>query len=675
MSLPSKPIPNSLINESSPYLLQHAYNPVNWLPFGKKAFNKAKKENKALLISIGYSACHWCHVMEHESFEDEQVAQIMNAHFINVKVDREERSDVDMLYMQAVQLMSGHGGWPLNCFVLPNGQAFYGGTYFRKEQWIKVLLNLSELYKHDLDRVVKYASELNQGINQSELLATGKDFTEELNKEVLRKTVAKWKANLDNENGGPNKAPKFPLPSNYLFLIRYAVLENDQELLTHVKLTLNKMAWGGIYDQLHGGFSRYSTDIIWKLPHFEKMLYDNAQLVSLYCEAFRLTGDVFYKQIAEETLLFVELNWWEEEGYFYSAYDADSDGEEGKFYVWNEEDLKEILKDDYQLFSKYYEINHKGYWENGNYILMKSENQFQLLTESGISKNELELKISHCKDLLKQEAKSRIMPGLDDKCITSWNALMCSAYAQAYLSFGKTSYKEKAIQNAQFILKKLSKNGSLLRSFKNGEAKIDGFLEDYSFTAEALINCYLIDCNEFYLQEAKRLTEFSLTEFRNPKSKLCYYTSVKAEPLAARTSEVADNVTPSSNSQLALNLFYLGQYFGKDEWINYSKGMLGVVLQDMQHYGSAYSNWACLALNFVYPFKQIAIVGKSVDEILIELYQHGLTNTILAVSSKASELPLLKNRYQTNETLIYVCENSTCQLPVNSVVEALQYLA
>ncbi|MEI6021100.1 MAG: DUF255 domain-containing protein, partial [Bacteroidota bacterium] len=361
---------NLLIHESSPYLLQHAYNPVHWRPFSKEAFDLAKKLNKPLLISIGYSACHWCHVMEHESFEDEQVAALMNEHFINVKVDREERSDVDMLYMQAVQLMTGHGGWPLNCFVMPNGQAFYGGTYFKKEHWLRILQNLSELYHKDPEKVMQYASELNKGIVQSELLSIQKRSEEDLNNSILQKTIAKWKLSMDFEEGGPNRSPKFPMPSNYQFLLRYALLENDHALLDYVKLSLNKMACGGIYDQLHGGFARYSTDKFWKVPHFEKMLYDNAQMASLYTEAYLLTEQSLYKDIAIEVLGFVEENWWQDEGYFFSAYDADSDGEEGKFYVWNELDLKDVLGEDFELFSRCYEINDKGYWENGNYVLM-----------------------------------------------------------------------------------------------------------------------------------------------------------------------------------------------------------------------------------------------------------------------------------------------------------------
>jgi uncharacterized protein YyaL (SSP411 family) len=499
--------PNSLIHETSPYLLQHAYNPVQWLPFHANAFERAKKENKPVLISIGYSACHWCHVMEHESFEDEQVAALMNNNFINIKVDREERSDVDMLYMQAVQLMTGQGGWPLNCFVTPDGRPFYGGTYFNKNQWMNILQNLSEVYVKDPARVEEYANELTNGIRQAELITTTNKNKSALTKNILKESVSRWKERMDNTEGGPNRAPKFPLPSNYQFLLRYALLEKDDELLAHVELTLRKMAFGGIYDQLHGGFARYSTDLLWKVPHFEKMLYDNAQLVSLYSEAYVLTKNELYKETAVGTLDFVEQEWLTEEGAFYSAYDADSDGEEGKYYVWNKLDLEDLLSKDYALFSKYYEINDKGYWEHGNYILMRAENLPQLLVEFSLTKEQLEQRIEDCKKILEQEARSRIKPGLDDKSITSWNALMCSAFAKAYLAFGDEKHKVIALRSISFILSRLSSSsGELYRTYKNGQAKIQAFLEDYAFTIEALMNIYLVSQEEDYLRKAKAMS-------------------------------------------------------------------------------------------------------------------------------------------------------------------------
>ena len=664
--------PNSLINESSPYLLQHAYNPVNWLPFSDAAFEKAKKENKPVLISIGYSACHWCHVMEHESFEDADVAKLMNTHFINIKVDREERADVDMLYMQAVQLMTRQGGWPLNCFTLPDGRPIYGGTYFNKKRWMEVLNGLAGLYSQDIDKAKEYAQNLTDGINQSELLTTQKQTDMLLTKEVLAAGITKWKTMLDNEHGGPNRAPKFPLPSNYVYLLRYATLTKDQELLKHVDLTLTKMAYGGIYDQLHGGFARYSTDMIWKVPHFEKMLYDNSQLVSLYCEAFTITKNNLYKEIAIDTLDFVKKYWYTQEGCFYSAFDADSDGEEGKYYVWNQLDLKDLLGDDYSVFAEYYEINDTGYWEHGNYILMRSENLAQVLTKFSLTKAELDQKINACKGILKQEVKSRIMPGLDDKSITSWNAMMCTAYAKAYLSFGDLEYKEICLSSINFILNKLSNaDGSLYRTYKNGTAKIDAFLDDYAFTIEALQHCYLVTNNQDYLIKAKTLTQLALTQFSNPKSDLLYYTNNSSSQLVARTSEISDNVIPASNSQMALNLFYLGTYFGNEDWTKKAEQMLNCVVSEMKAYGPGYSNWGCLALHLLFPFKEIAIVGNNVNEKLLSLYKEGITNAILAVSASESDLPLLLNRFDKQKTLIYVCENRTCKQPVESVKEAL----
>ena len=666
---------NSLIKETSPYLLQHAHNPVNWHPFSANIFEIAKAENKPILISIGYSACHWCHVMEHESFEDSEVAKIMNENFINIKVDREERSDVDMLYMQAVQLMTGRGGWPLNCFVLPDGRPFYGGTYFRKTQWIEVLNNLINLYKLESNRVLEYAEALTNGIKQAELISTSNKIDTLLTKELIQLSVKKWKTQLDEEHGGPNKSPKFPMPCNYQFLLRYAILEKDNALLNQVNLTLEKMAFGGIYDQLHGGFSRYSTDIIWKVPHFEKMLYDNAQLISLYTEAYNLTKNPLYKEIACDTLQFIENEWYKAEGYFYSAYDADSDGEEGKFYVWNQLDLKDLLGENFDVFSDYFEINDKGYWEHGNYILMRSENQIQLLTKFNLTKNELDHIILTCKNSLKQEAKSRLKPSLDDKTITSWNALICSAYSKAYLSFGEIKYKEIALTSINFITSQLTLvDGKLYRTYKNKCAKIDGFLEDYAFTIEALINVYLISQNQEFLNKAYNLCELTLSLFQNKESDFLFYTNNLSTDLILRTTEISDNVIPSSNSQMAHNLFMLGNYFGNTEWINRSKKMLSNLLEEFKNYGAGYSHWGSLALCYSYPFKEISIVGKHVNENLIQLYKHGVTNAIFTVSETNSDLPFLKNRYVENQTLFYVCENNTCYSPTKSLAETILQL-
>lgn len=666
---------NSLIHETSPYLLQHAYNPVNWFPFCKNSFEKAKQENKLILISIGYSACHWCHVMEKECFEDNGLAQLMNKNFINIKVDREERSDVDMLYMQAVQLMTGQGGWPLNCFVLPNGKPFFGGTYFNKSQWKHLLENISDLYLNEPERINTYANELTDGIKQNELIITASPKKKFITKNTIENSISKWKIRLDNLYGGQNKSPKFPLPSNYQFLLRYSALTEDAELLKHVNLTLTKMALGGIYDQIRGGFCRYSTDIIWKVPHFEKMLYDNAQLILLYCEAYTLTKNNLYKEIAIETLSFVENEWLDKKGCFYSAYDADSDGEEGKYYVWNELELKDLLVHNFDLFSKYFEINDKGYWENGNYIFIRSDNLVAIQLEFNLSKDDIKEKINDCKKILINEAKMRQKPGLDDKTITSWNAITCSAFAKAYLTFNDPKYKKIALNSIDFILKNLTQsNGNMYRTYKNGESKIDGFLDDYAFTIDALMNCYLITQDEFYLNKSYDLCKLTLKLFHNKESNFLFYTNNTSSDLIIKTTEISDNVMPSSNSQMAINLFFLGTYFDIKKWIKKSETMLALITEEFINYGSGYSNWGCLALHFSYPFKEIAIVGKNVNENLIELYKHGLTNTILAVNKNASNLPLLKNRYKQNKTLFYVCEGNKCKLPVNSITDLLNQL-
>ncbi|MGZ3885579.1 MAG: thioredoxin domain-containing protein, partial [Bacteroidia bacterium] len=528
--------PNALIHESSPYLLQHANNPVNWQPWSEQVFEQAKKEDKLVLVSIGYSACHWCHVMEHESFEDAAVADVMNAHFINIKVDREERPDVDMLYMSAVQLMSGQGGWPLNCFVLPDGRPVYGGTYFQKAQWLNILQNLSQLYANDKNKVLEYADNLTAGIKQSELISARKADDETLSSAVPEKCIANWKKRFDTEWGGPNRAPKFPLPNNYSFLLKYGHLHNDSALRAHVELTLQKMACGAIYDQLGGGFARYSTDVYWKVPHFEKMLYDNAQLVTLYCEAFRLTKNNLYREVVTETLSFVEKEWLSPEGGFYSALDADSEGVEGKYYVWQKEELEQLLGKDFGLFADYYNINEKGYWEDENYVLMRTESPGELMLKHHLKEEELRTVIDSCKAILMKARNQRVKPGLDNKILTSWNALMCKAYSEASLTFKNGHYKSIALKNASFLKDRmLKKDGSLWRSFSNGTAKISGFLDDYAFAADAFLMTYTISQDESWLKLSEQLCKHALDQFYNPDSGLFYYTGSSSEKLAVRT--------------------------------------------------------------------------------------------------------------------------------------------
>ena len=430
---------NSLINESSPYLLQHAHNPVDWYPWGKEALDKAKKENKLLLISIGYAACHWCHVMEHESFEDTVVAKIMNQNFINIKIDREERPDIDQIYMNAVQLMTGRGGWPLNCIALPDGRPVWGGTYFPKENWVDALNQISKIYNDDPKKLEEYATKLTEGVQKSDLI-TLNTTQASFSKIELDTIVEKWKKYMDFDLGGSVGSPKFPIPSNFEFLLRYAKQTNNQEIDLYVNNSLSKMAMGGIYDQVGGGFARYSVDSKWHIPHFEKMLYDNGQMVSLYSNAYLATKNPLYKTTVYETIQFIERELLDKSGGFYSSLDADSNNdkgelEEGIFYVWSEAELKEVIKDDFPLFKDYYNISSEWKWEHENYNLHRTKSDKEIIDTHQISGKELKEKVKNWKSILLKQREKRSRPRLDDKILTSWNALMLKGYTRCLSCF------------------------------------------------------------------------------------------------------------------------------------------------------------------------------------------------------------------------------------------------
>ena len=673
---------NSLISESSPYLLQHAHNPVNWLVWDEKAFVKAKTENKLILVSIGYSACHWCHVMEHESFEDEAIAKMMNDLFVCVKVDREERPDVDQVYMSAVQLMTGRGGWPLNCFILPDGRPLYGGTYFPKQQWTEVLTNLAMLWKSDAEKCFQYANELTLGIKQEDKIIidpTKADFTIE----TLDQSVEKWKLRFDNTEGGPNRAPKFPLPNNYQFLLRYSFFKNDAIILNHVLLTLDKMANGGIYDQIGGGFARYSTDVLWKVPHFEKMLYDNSALISLYSEAFQLTKKQLYKDVVFESLGFIARELTAVNGAFYAALDADSEGVEGKYYVWTEEELKIILGEDFNWFADYYNVNSFGYWEDSNFILLRRDDEKLVADRNGMSVEYLRERNLEVKTVLLAQREKRIRPGTDDKIITSWNAMMLKAYSDAYDVFGEQDFLLAALKCARFIRAvQLRSDGGLFHTWSarfsldpiNGKSSINGFLDDYAFTIDALITLYQSTFDEEWLLLSKNLTEYVFKHFSDEHSPMFFYTSDDDPKLITRKIELSDNVIPASNAVMAKNLFYLGHLTGNLAWIEFSASMLRAMKKEILGYGAGYSNWMMLQLHFVFPFRELAIVGKSVDKTKELLRKHYLPNQIFAGSLGVSDLPLLQHRYVEGLTLIYICENQSCQMPMENVADVIKQL-
>jgi len=665
---------NELINETSPYLLQHAHNPVNWYPWGEEALEKAKKENKLLIISVGYAACHWCHVMEHESFENEEVAKFMNDNFVAIKVDREERPDIDQVYINAVQLLTGRAGWPLNCIALPDGRPLYGGTYFPKKQWLDVLSQVSNFVKKNPEKAESEADKLTRGIQSSEQVYLN---TEEasFSKNDLDLLFNTWKGRFDKKEGGYEGSPKFPLPAGYQFLLQYSYLYQNEEALEAVNLTLNKMANGGIYDQIGGGFSRYSTDAYWKAPHFEKMLYDNSQLVSLYSNAYKQTKDPKYKTIVEETLEFIKRELTYEEGGFYASLDADSEGEEGKFYVWKQKELEQVLGKEANLIKSYYNVERVGNWENGQNILFKSDNEQKLMKRYDLTLDQLNEKVLKAKKVLLKERTKRIRPNLDDKIITAWNGLMIKAYAEAYQAFGNKEYLKTALTSANFITEKLRASDYRLdRNYKNGKSTINAFLDDYAFTIDAFITLYQVTFDEQWLTEAKELTTYALAHFYDEKNAVFFYTSDIDPSLVARKMEVSDNVIPSSNSQMAKNLFIIGHYFYNDEYISESKKMLNNVKSNAIAGGTYYANWDILMAWFISPPNEVAIIGKDFESKRKELSKNYLPNVFLSGGKKEGSLELLKGKLIKGETTIYVCQQKACKLPVNDVNLALKQI-
>ena len=670
---------NELHLESSPYLLQHANNPVHWKAWNSISLAKAKENNQLIIISIGYSACHWCHVMEHESFENESVAAVMNAHFVNIKVDREERPDLDAVYMKAIQIMTGHGGWPLNIVALPDGRPVWGGTYFRSEEWTDTLEQLQKMYQMAPEKMIDYAEKLHQGINSISIIQY--EAQENRNQQQLvENLVAKWKKSFDWEFGGMARAPKFMMPNNYHFLLRYADQNQDNELLEFVNLTLTKMAYGGVFDTVDGGFSRYSVDIKWHIPHFEKMLYDNGQLISLYSDAYKLTQNPLYKEIIEKSLDFVNKEWKTKEGGFYSALDADSLNdtehlEEGAFYVWKIDHLKSLLKDDFELFSQVFNINSFGLWEEENFVLIQNQSLETIAKLNHLSLTELATKKKNWEQLLYTEREKRAKPRLDDKCLTSWNAIMLKGYVDAYKALANEDYLSIALENANFIIQKMwSSEGNLFHSYKNGKSTINGYLEDYCFVIAAFIGLYEVTFEEKWLHNAKQLTDYALEHFYDEKQSFFRFTSDKDEVLISVHYETEDNVIPASNSVMAKNLNQLSIYFNNPYYEKVAQKMLSILISTID-YPSAYSNWLDLALTISGHNKELAICSpnaKEANKILTSLY---FPNVIIAGTEKPSSLPLLKDRFVEGKDLYYVCQNKSCHLPSATIQEVISQLS
>ena len=666
---------NALIHESSPYLLQHAHNPVDWYPWGEEALTKARKENKLLLVSVGYAACHWCHVMEHESFEDEEVAAYMNEHFVCIKVDREERPDVDQVYMNAAQLITGRGGWPLNCIAMPDGRPIYAGTYFQKEQWLNVLSQVYNFVTQYPDKAEQQANSLTKGVQTSEMVVLNEQEID-LHEDDLEVIFRNWKKRIDYDEGGHQGAPKFPMPVGFQYLLNYYDHSGNQDAIRAVLVTLDKMAAGGIYDQIGGGFARYSTDDIWKAPHFEKMLYDNGQLVSLYASAYQLTKNPRYREVVEETLEFTKRELTSKEGGFYSSLDADSEGEEGKFYVWKLEELEEALGSKAELIAAYYNATEKGNWEHKNNILLCSDNVEKLCKKFDLSEDELQKEVQKAKNTLMKARSKRVRPGLDDKVLTSWNGLMLKGYVDAYRYLGIEDYLETALTNAQFLLDEMKEQDHRLhRNYKNGKASINGFLDDYAFAASAFIALYQATFDEQWLMEARHLCRYAVEHFYDERSGMFFYTSKLDPALIARKMEVSDNVIPAANSEMAKNLFVLGQYFYQETYVEMARKMLNNVKEQTFKGNTYYANWDLLMLWLIDEPYQVAIVGKDYEAKRKELDQHYLPNAFLMGGATEGTLPLLENKLQKGSTTIYVCRNKACKLPTTDVGEALKQLA
>ena len=669
---------NNLINESSPYLLQHAKNPVNWNPWDKKYLNIAEKQNKLVIISIGYASCHWCHVMERESFQDSTVAKLMNEKFISLKVDREERPDIDQVYMNAIQLMTGSGGWPLNVIALPDGRPIWGGTYFSKEQWLSALNQISVIYEKEPEKFTSYADKVQEGINSFNIVDPAIDDFESID---LLKYSEKLIDSIDLKFGGFNGAPKFMMPNNLDFLLRYSVQENNLKAKNIILESLEKIAYGGIFDHIEGGFSRYSTDEKWHIPHFEKMLYDNGQLMSLYSKGFKVSNKKHFKKVVYKIHEYINKEMKDNSGGFYSSLDADSKIDEnnyveGAYYSWSYSEIKNLINEDFDLFSKYYNVNDYGYWkEEDKYVLINNVSDTEFISQHNLTEEVFNNKLSNWVSILKEAKKNKKKPSLDYKIVTSWNGLMISGYVDAYKAFNDEIFLNEAIESAEFIYKSLTKNdGGLFHNYVNGKSKVNGYLEDYATIIQASLDLYEITLNQKWIERALKLSEYVIKNFSNDDSALFYFTSKKDEELITRTIEFRDNVIPSSNSIMAKNLFKLYHYFDKQEYFDISKKMALSVTNEFEVYPSGYSNWFDLIYNLKSKFYEVAIVGENAIERATELNKKYLPNKLVIGASTSNDLPLLQNRFINGKTLIYVCVNKACKMPTEDLDESINMI-
>lgn len=659
---------NSLINSTSPYLKQHAHNPVDWQEWSQEALDQAKKEDKPILVSIGYSSCHWCHVMEKESFEDTAVANIMNKYFINIKVDREERPDVDQVYMDAVQAMGLQGGWPLNVFLTPDQKPFYGGTYFPKEGWVNLLTSVSEAFEKNRAKIDESAEAFTKNLQAKESEKYKLEGTAyRLAEDEIQTTYENLAKKFDPVDGGIKKSPKFPMPSVWQYLATYANLTNDEKALKHLEFTLTKIADGGIYDHIGGGFARYSTDEEWHVPHFEKMLYDNGQLLSLYANGFKLTKNPKFETTILESIEWLKREMLDESGGFYSALDADSEGEEGKFYVWSQKEIAKLAGGDSSMIMEYYDVRPNGNWEGKNAIrVVMSEDE--IATKYNLAKDEFQEKIKAFKNAALAERETRIRPGLDNKIIAGWNGLTLSGLSESYQALQDSSILDLANKNAVF-LKSLVRNERLYRF---PDKDLEGFMEDYAAVIQGFIKYFETTQDRSYLDLANTLTARVEEAFYDETENLYYFSSEANANLIARKKELFDNVIPSSNSIMAWNLVHLGTHFYNDEMIQKGQSVLAqtreLIIQEPEYM----SNWGMQAMELSYNFAEIIIVGPDAHAFANQINQQFIPNKIISATIEEQDIaPFEMKTAMGGETTIYICYNKSCKRPVTSVEEAL----
>jgi uncharacterized protein YyaL (SSP411 family) len=677
---------NELSHETSPYLLQHAHNPVQWHPWGEAAITKAKESDLPILVSIGYSACHWCHVMERESFENEEVAAYMNEHFINIKIDREERPDLDHIYMDAVQAITGSGGWPLNVFLTTDLKPFYGGTYFppqkafNRASWKDVLIFMTDAWQNRRDEIEQQAETLAKHISEQGNLFSGKKMIDVTTTDTL---FSKESCHTMGENmlksadlslGGFGNAPKFPQTFSIQYLLAYGHFFNNRKAIDHANFSLKQLINGGIYDQLAGGMARYSTDSAWLAPHFEKMLYDNALLVSVLSDAYQLTKDPFYKSAIEKTLQFFIDEMQHPDGGYYAAMDADSEGIEGKYYVWDKEELDTIIGEDAALVCQWFGVTEKGNWEHKN-ILHITQTAETFAIENNISVEALQAKIDHAVTKLLVVRNKRIRPATDDKIILGWNALLLTAFCKAASALGNPLYTSKAISLYSFLKEKFSRDGTIVyHTYKNNVARHPAFLDDYACLIQACILLQEITSDQSYLSEAERMTEQVIGQFGHAEGPFFYYTHQDQQDIILRKTEMYDGAVPSGNSIMAGNLLYLSIVLNRPDWADRANSMLSAMGELVQKYPTSFGVWAMEILKRAVEPVEIIVTGKNLSTLLPQILAEYLPHKIIQSAMINQDFPLFQGKEFGDESRIFICKNYGCQPPVNSLAAMLDLL-